>query len=270
MSARALPLVDGQSSLAQPVGQPPSHPSEHERDENVTVPVPDESTEQAESSKPVHAAAKVLDKATPAASFNVEEESRLPLRDITTSLAPEAAKHLNPRSMPTSLAPTTAMTFGSLQVANVIRRAPSQTPVMESRETLLPSPNRKRKPSGEPNTQCAVKSAMLSPGESPTPAPHRRPRTRRSAPHLGKSPGNRRQGITQTPEGSAKRRRMRTASALGVENVAVAVSAAAVVDRNGQIVLPAGTGWKGRSYTTSQLPVAQRLRQPTLASGGTS
>ncbi len=142
---------------------------------------------------------------------------------------------------------------------------------MESRETVLSSPHRKRKPSGEPNTQCAVKSAMLSPGESPTPAPCRRPRSRRSAPHLGKSASKKRQVKTQTLEGSATRRRMRTASALGVENVAVAVAAAAkAVDHNGQIVLPAGIGWKGRSLTASQLPVAQRQRQPTLASGATT
>ncbi len=64
---------------------------------------------------------------------------------------------------------------------------------------------------------------------------------------------------------------MRTESTLGVENVAVAITAAATaVDRNRQIVLPAGTGWKGRSLTASQLPVAQRQRQPTLASGATT
>ncbi len=112
---------------------------------------------------------------------------------------------------------------------------------MESRETVLSSPHRKRKPSEEPNTQCAVKSAMLSPGESPTPAPRRRPRSRRSAPHLGKSATKKLQVKTQTPECSAKRQRMRTASALGVENVAVAVAAAAkAVDRSGQICPP---GW---------------------------
>lgn len=263
MSARALAPVDNQSSLVQPEDQLPSR---LECTEKVTVPVPDDSTEKVESSKPL-AASEVWDKATPAAPFNGEEASRLPLRDITTLLAPEAVDRLNPPSTPTVLASTAARTFASLQVAKVIQRdleAPSRTPVMESREALFPSPNRKRKPS-EPHTLYAIKSAMLSPSESPTPAPYRRPRTRRSAPHLGKSPGNKRQVKMQTPEGSAKRRRMRTASALGVENVAVAVAAA--VDRNGQIVLPAGTGWKGRSWTASQLPVAQRQRQPTLASG---
>ena len=43
-----------------------------------------------------------------------------------------------------------------------------------------------------------------------------------------------------------KRRRVRKMSALGMENVAVAFPTA-MVDLNGQIVLPAGTGWKGRS-----------------------
>ncbi|KAH9058242.1 hypothetical protein EDB87DRAFT_1685561 [Lactarius vividus] len=265
MSTQALRSVNNQSSLVQLGDQLLSRPSELECVERVTGPVPDDSSEQTESSKPARA---IGDKVNSAASFKVEEESRLPLRDITTSLPVlEAVDLPNPPSTPAVLASMTA-----LQVANVIQRdleAPSQTPVMESRETPLPSPYRKRKPTGEPNTQYVVKSAVHSPCESPTPAPHRRPRTRRSAPHLGKSASNKRQVIkTQTPEGSAKRRRMRTASALGVENVAIAVAAA--VDRNGQIVLPAGTGWKGRSMTASQLPVPQRQRQQTLPSGTTT
>ncbi len=275
MSARVLAPVDNQSSLVQPGAQLLSRPSELECAERVTVPAPDDSTEQTESSKPVRAAAKFWDKASSAASIDAEEESRIPLRDITTSLlVSEAIDRLNPPSTPTVLASTTAGTFTPLQVVNVIQRdpeTPSWTPVMESRETILPSPYRKRKPSGEPHTQCAVKSAMLSPSESPTPASHRRPRSRRSAPHLGKSTGNKRQVNTQTPEGSAKRRRMWTASGLGMKSVPVAVAAAATaVDRNGQIVLPAGTGWKGRSLMASQLPVAQRQKQPTLASGATT
>ncbi|KAH8984181.1 hypothetical protein EDB86DRAFT_3246753 [Lactarius hatsudake] len=263
VSTQALAPVDNQRSLIQLGDQLLSRPSELECAERVTGPVPDDSTEQTESSKSARA---IGDKVNSAASFKVEEECRLPLRDITTSLPVlEVVDHPNPPSTPTVLASMTA-----LQVANAFQRdlePPSRTPVMEPRETPLPSPYRKRKPSGEPNTHCAVKSAVLSPSESPTPAPHRRPRTRRSAPHLGKSASNKRQVRTQTPEGSAKRRRMRTASALGVENVAIAVSAA--VDRNGQIVLPAGTGWKGRSMTASQLPVPQRQRQQTLPSGAT-
>ncbi|KAH9174397.1 hypothetical protein EDB89DRAFT_2067696 [Lactarius sanguifluus] len=261
MSTQALASVDNQSSLVPQGDQLLSRPSELEFAERVTGPVPDDSTEQTESRKPARAIGDTVNFAAP---FKMEEESRFPLRDITTSLPVlVAVDRPNPPSTPTVLASMTA-----LQVANVIQRdleAPSRTPVMESRETPLPSPYRKRKPSGEPNTQCAVKSAVLSPSESPTPAPHRRPRTRRSAPHLGKSASNKRQVKTQTPEGSAKRRRMRTASALGVENVV-----AATVDRNGQIVLPAGTGWKGRSMTASQLPVPQRQRQQTLPSGATT
>ena len=268
-SARTLAPVDNQSFLVQPGDQ---RPSELEVAEKVTVPVADDNTEQAESSKPVRAAAKVWDKATSAASSNVEEASRLPLQDITTSFTPEAVDRLNPPSTPTVLASTTAKIFASLQVAKVIQRdleAPSRTPVLESRETFFPSPNRKRKPSREPHTQ-SVKSAMLFPSESPTPAPYRRPRTRRSAPHLGKSPGYNRQVKLQTPEGSAKRGRTRTASALGVENVAVTVAAGVVVDRNGQIVLPAGTGWKGRSLTASQLPAVQHQTLPMLTSDTTT
>ncbi|KAF8267486.1 hypothetical protein EI94DRAFT_1700980 [Lactarius quietus] len=268
MSTRA---IDDQSSLVQPDDQILPCPSEIERVEKVTVPAPDDSTERTVSSEPVRAAAAAWDKENATVSSNAEKENRLPLRDITTSLAvPEAVDRENLPCSPTVLAPTTARTFISLQATNVIQRdleAPSRTPVTESRETVFPSPHRKRKPSVDLHTQCAAKSAMLSPGDSPTPTPHRLPRSRRSAPHLGKSASNRRQAMAQTPEGSAKRRRMRTASALGMENVALAVGAS--VDRNGQIVLPAGTGWKGRSLNSlvpSQLPVAQRQRQPTLAS----
>ncbi|KAI9441810.1 hypothetical protein H4582DRAFT_1935172 [Lactarius indigo] len=252
ISAQALVLVNDRNTLVRPGDQLPSRFSELECAERVAEPVSYDSPEQTKSSNTARPAG---DKSI--ASFNAEEESRLPLRDITTPLpVPKAADRPNPPSTPTVLASMTA-----LQVVNIIQRdleAPSRTPVMESRETPLPSPYRKRKPSGEPSTQCTIKSASLSLSESPTPAPHRRPRTRRSAPHLGNSASNKRQIKTQTPEGSAKRRRMRTASALGVENIAIAVAAA--VDRNGQIVLPAGTGWKGRSMTGSQLPVPQRQR----------
>jgi hypothetical protein len=260
MSARAF---DNQSSLIQSGDQNLSRSSELA---NAVVPAPDDGTEQLESSKPVRAAAEVWD--------NSEKENRLPLRDITTSMVvSETIGRLKPPSAPTVLASTTARMIASLQVTNDIQRdleaaSSRSTTVIES---FLPSPLRKRKPSGEPLSQSAVKSAAThSPSESPTSALHRRPRTRRSAPHLAGY--NKRQVVVtaQTPEGSAKRRRMRTTSALGMENVAVAF-ATATVDRNGQIVLPAGTGWKGRSLsslTPSQLPVApQRQGQPTLASG---
>ncbi|KAI9441808.1 hypothetical protein H4582DRAFT_2073946 [Lactarius indigo] len=249
--------ISSQTEEVVPRDQLLSHPSELPR---VTAPVLDGSTKQTEPRKPVRG---VGDKVNFAAPFNAEEESRLPVLDITISLPIlEAVDRPNSPSTPTVLASMTA-----LQVTNVIQRdleAPSRTPVMESRETPLPGPYRKRKPSGEPNTKCTIKSALLSPSKSSTPTPHRRPRTRRSAPHLGNSASNKRQVKTQTPEGSAKRQRMRTASALGVENVAIAV--AAQLNAMGRLSSRLGTGWKGRSMTGSQLPVPQRQRQ-TLPSG---
>jgi hypothetical protein len=267
VSSRAF---DKQRSLDQPGDQILPRPTELERVQKVIVPAPDDRAKRTESNKHVHATPQV---ANSAPSLNAEKENRVPLRDITASLAlSEAVDRLNPPFTPNVLVSTTARTF-SLQVAKVIQRElepPSRTPVMESRETPHPSPHRKRKPSGEPHTPCVVKSAMFSPSESPTSVSHRRPRSRRSTPHPGKSASGKCQVKAQTPEGSAKRRRMRTASARGMENVALAAAAAATaVDRNGQIVLPAGTGWKGRSLNSlipSQLPVAQRQRQPSLTS----
>ena len=261
MSARAF---DNQSSLIQSEDQILSYPPELSHVEKAIVPAPDDGTEQPESSKLVRPATEVWD--------NAEKENRLPLRDITTSMVvSETIGCLKPPSTPTVLASSTARMIASLQVANDIQRElEASTRTTTVMEPLLPSPLRKRKPSGEPLSQSAIKSATTrSPSESPTSALHRRPRTRRSAPHLAGH--NKRQVVVtaQTLEGSAKRRRVRTASALGMENVAVAFPTA-TVDRNGQIVLPAGTGWKGRSLsslTPSQLPVApQRQRRPTLAS----
>jgi hypothetical protein len=210
VSSRAF---DKQRSLDQPGDQILPRPTELERVQKVTVPAPDDRAKRTESNKLVHATPQV---ANSAPSLNAEKENRLPLRDITASLAlSEAIDRLNPPSTPTVLVSTTARTFASLQVAKVIQRdleAPSRT-TRHSRETPHPSPHRKRKPSGEPHTPCAVKSAMFSPSESPTSVSHRRPRTRRSTPHLGKS-ANKRQVKAQTPEGSAKRRRMRTRARL--------------------------------------------------------
>jgi hypothetical protein len=269
VSSRAF---EKQSSLDQLGNQILSRSSELDC-EKVSMPAPDDRAEQTESNKPVRAAAQVANSAASPASPNAEKENRVPLRDITASLVlSDVVDRLNPPSMPNVLVSTTARTF-SLQVAKVIQRElelPSRTPVMEPRETPHPSPHRKRKPSGEPHTPYIAKSATFSPSESPTSVSHRRPRSRRSTPHLGKSASGKRQVKAQTPEGSAKRRRMRTTSARGMENIALAVTAAATaIDRNGQIVLPAGTGWKGRSLNSlipSQLPVAQRQRQPSLTS----
>ncbi|KAH9981555.1 hypothetical protein BJV74DRAFT_854869 [Russula compacta] len=99
---------------------------------------------------------------------------------------------------------------------------------------------------------------LLQPSDSLI--PHRRPRTRRSAPHLGSKNANKQQqaktpraaaaAAAQTPPESSsysKRRRMRTASARGIENWNIALAGTtAAMDRSGQIILPAGTGWKGR------------------------
>ena len=261
VSSRAF---DNRSSLDQPGDRILYHPSELKPVQKVTVPTADGSAEQTESNEPVRTVTKV---ANSVASSHAEKENRTPLRDITTSLVlSEVADRLNP---PSTLVSTTARTF-SLQFAKVIQgelEPASRTRVTESRETLFPSPHRKRKPSGEPHTPCFVKSAaMFSPSESPSPVSYRRPRSHRSTPHLASA---KRQVKAQTPESSAKRRRMRTTSARGMENVALAaVTAAAVVDRNGQIVLPAGTGWKGRSLNSlipSQLPVAQRQRPLDVA-----
>jgi hypothetical protein len=261
---------DKQSSLHQPGNEILSHLSELDCVQKVTTPTTDDRAEQTESNKPVRAAAQVANSAASPATPNAEKENRVPLRDITASLVlSDVVDRLNPPSTPNILVSTTARTF-SLRVAKVIQRElepPRRTPVVESRETPHPSPYRKRKPSGEPHTPYTAKSAILSPSESPTSVSHRRPRSRRFTPHLA---SGKRQVKAQTPEGSAKRRRMRTTSARGMENVALAVAAAATaVDRNGQIVLPAGTGWKGRSLNSlipSLLPVAQRQRQPSLPS----
>ncbi|KAI0061910.1 hypothetical protein BV25DRAFT_1991903 [Artomyces pyxidatus] len=63
-----------------------------------------------------------------------------------------------------------------------------------------------------------------------------------------------------TPSEELKRRRVRTASARALENV----GATGHCDKSGQIVLPAGTGWKGRSPARG----SPRQRQPTAAPQG--
>ncbi|KAH9014831.1 hypothetical protein EDB84DRAFT_808352 [Lactarius hengduanensis] len=108
MSTQASAPVDNQSSLVQLGDQLLSHPPELEYVERATGPVHDDSTEQAESSKPARA---IGDKVNSAASFKVEEESRLPLRDITTSLPVlEAVDRPNHPSTPTVLASMTGAT----------------------------------------------------------------------------------------------------------------------------------------------------------------
>jgi len=191
-------------------------------------------------------------------------EGRRPLRDITFSFSALGLKGVEYLAVPP---PETAQTHTILsQALDIFRKYLLQTPTRISedanraiRETALNSP-RKRKPSAEPHEPCSV---AVFQGSDDALTPHRRPRARRSALHLGRYATSKQQAKTprgtQTPEGS-KRRRMRTASSRGVENWAVTLTRP-TIDHNGQIVLPAGTGWKGRSSAAGQPP--QRQRQPT-------
>lgn len=174
-----------------------------------------------------------------------EEQGRRPLRDITIS--------------------------HPIQVMDVLPKGVVlhvSTPIGEDfdgypRETSSSSP-RKWKP-------CPAE--LLQPSDSLT--PHRRPRARRSAPHLGnKNANNNKQqqqaktpraagAAAQTPPGSSssysKRRRMRTASARGIENWNIALAGTTpAMDRSGQIILPAGTGWKGRRLSAVGQPPPQQ------------
>src|SRR5260221_9670729 len=128
------------------------------------------------------------------------------------------------------------------------------------REAALNSPRKRRKPSPDPN------ELMFQAGDDNSLTPYRLPRGRHSAPHLGKYVASKQQAkaprAAQTPE-SSKRRRMRTASSRGVDNWTIALATPATTDHGGQmIVLPAGTGWKGRSSAVVP-PTPQRQRQPT-------
>jgi hypothetical protein len=198
---------------------------------------------------------------TPTTPTTTGMEGRRPLRDITFSFSAPGLKGVEYPAVPP---PETAKTHPIL--SQVLDKYLLQTPTRISedanrviRETTLNSP-RKRKPSAEPHEPCSV---PVFQGSDDALTPHRRPRARRSEPHLGRYATSKQQAKTprgtQTPEGS-KRRRMRTASSRGVENWAVALTTPRI-DHNGQIVLPAGTGWKGRSSAAGQPP--QRQRQPT-------
>ncbi|KAI9507124.1 hypothetical protein F5148DRAFT_151712 [Russula earlei] len=148
--------------------------------------------------------------------------------------------------------PTTS-TLAASTLGTVTYHLNAPLPIREhinsvSREATLSTSLRKRKALTEPHTE------VLQPSDPLT--PHLRPRTRHSAPHLGQYANQqqvkgRRAG--RTPE-SSKRRRMRTASAGGVENWYV-TTPTSDIDRTGRIVLPAGTGWKtGRSSAANQQP----------------
>ena len=212
---------------------------------------------------------------TQRASTDAEGVGRRPLQDITGSISVPRLKAIEYRAHPL-LATTTGPTPATLkQVADVslneVLRMPIPISEGNARDTTSPNSPRKRKPSAEPNAPCDTEVLHFS----GIPTLHRRrPRARRSAPHLGQYIYNfnhsAKQQIkparaVQTPDG-LKRRRTRTASARGAENwdfndFNVSWSTT-TVDRNGQIILPAGTGWKGLSSagTTGQ---QQRQRQPS-------
>ncbi|KAI0291263.1 hypothetical protein BC826DRAFT_1106021 [Russula brevipes] len=183
---------------------------------------------------------------SPSTPTNTKEGCRRPLQDITGSLSMSEPKAIEFPALHAAAATPTAITLA--HVTNNFPRNVSKVPIQinkdlggGARETALSSSPRKRK-----SPQEGDASEVLQPNNSLI--PHRR-----SAPHLGP---NRQQAITlrtaQTPEGS-KRRRMRTASAKGVENCNIAFAVPAT-DQNGQIVLPAGMGWKGRSLAAGQPP----------------
>jgi hypothetical protein len=184
---------------------------------------------------------------TPSTATNTREGCRRPLQDITGSLSMPEPKAIEFPALHAAATTPTAITLA--HVTNNFPKNVSKVPIQinkdlggGARETALSSSSpRKRK-----SPQEGDASEVLQPNNSLI--PHRR-----SAPHLGP---NRQQATVlrtaQTPEGS-KRRRMRTASAKGVENCNIAFTVPAT-DQNGQIVLPAGMGWKGRSLAAGQPP----------------
>jgi len=194
---------------------------------------------------------------------------RLPLQDITASTSVPRLKTIEYPPHPLTAAIATGPTpvilkqFTDASLKEVFN-PPVQVSEGDSREAISPNSPHKRKPSADPN-------ALLQPSGTPT-LHIRHPRVRRSVPHLSKyNSNNTRQQANahreaQTPDGS-KRRRTRTTSAKGVENWNVNVSwATPTIDRSGQIILPAGTGWKGRT-SVGGVPIAgqpqpqrQRLR----------
>jgi hypothetical protein len=183
---------------------------------------------------------------TPSTPTNTKEGCRRPLQDITGSLSMPEPKVIEFPALHAAATTSTAITLA--HVTDNFPRKVSKVPIQINKylgggaqETALSSSPRKRK-----SPQEGDASEVLQPNNSLI--PHRR-----SAPHLGP---NRQQATVlrtaQTPEGS-KRRRMRTASAKGVENCNIAFAVPAT-DQNGQIVLPAGMGWKGRSLAAGQPP----------------
>jgi hypothetical protein len=216
------------------------------------------------------------------------KEGRSPLRDITfTFSAPrlKAASEYLALCPPTTVeTPAIFSHISDIFTKNHVLKTPTRTNEdfdRAIRETALNSPRKRRPSVAESNVPCSAVPAVFRFKASDTslsmstPAhPNRIPRARRSAPHLGKCAGKQQQQqqgqgkvlprAAQTPDG-LKRRRMRTASSRGVENWTTNLASATpapAIDHSGQIVLPAGTGWKGRSLLAAgQTP--QRQRHPT-------
>jgi hypothetical protein len=214
---------------------------------------------------------------TPCTSSDAKGVVRLPLQDITAPIYVPRPKAIECQAQPHT-ATTTGPTSVTLKQTTdtspkEVLKQPIQINEGEARQTASSNSLRKRKPSAESNVLFAAE--VLQPSGTPTPY-HRHPRARRSAPHLGKYTHNnnnsvrqqaKAQRVAQTPDGS-KRQRMRTTSAKGVENWNFNVSwATPTIDRSGQIILPAGMGWKGRASAGAVAMVGQpqqeRQRQPT-------
>jgi hypothetical protein len=214
---------------------------------------------------------------TPCTLTDAKGPVRLPLQDITAStLVPrpetiEYPPHL-PSSTETGSTPVTLKQITDASPKEAFK-PPVQVSEGDSQETTSPDLPHKRKPSADPNALCAAE--VLRPSGTPTPY-NRHPRARRSAPHLGKYTHNnnnnaRQQAntprVAQTPD-SSRRQRTRTTSAKGAENWNFSASwATPMIDRSGQIILPAGMGWKGRTsvgaVAMAGQPQPQRPKLPT-------
>jgi hypothetical protein len=205
---------------------------------------------------------------TPCTSTDATGAGRRPLKDITGSMVPRPkAIDFQAHTLPITANGSTLAILKQATHSKEVLKMPDGV----ARATVPPNSPRKRKPSVEPNVPCAAEVLQLN----DTPIPHHLPRARRSAPHLGKyTHNNKMQQVkapraAQTPDGS-KRRRTRTSSARGVENWDFNW-ATPTIDSNGQIVLPAGLGWKGRSSAGTGAgamagqPQLQRQGQPTQA-----
>lgn len=212
---------------------------------------------------------------TPCTQTDAKEAVRLPLQDITAFTSVPQPKTIECPPHPLEATETGPIPVTLKQITGASPKELFKLPVQFSgghtRETTSPSSPYKRKPSANANVLCAAE--VLQPSGASIPH-NRHPRARRSAPHLGKYSHNSNNNVrqqakapraSQTPDGS-KRRRTRTTSAKGVENWNVGVSwATPTIDRSGQIILPAGMGWKGRtsvgavSMAGQQQPHRQKL-----------